>query len=541
LCEAAAESYLPILNILEHFQDNGKGPHLTLDFSPILCEQLASQEFKSEFKIYLDQRMSAAEHDLLQFTADRQSALTRTASFWIDFYRQTSEQFSRLNEDIVGAFRKLQEAGVVEILTCGATHGYFPLLSRDATIRAQVEEAKANYRKFFGRPPEGIWLPECGYRPSGSWHPPSSLGRTHEPYRRKGVDDILAESDLSFFIAAGVDRRAGGSSALPFRTSNRPAFPSYTARTAGAGFDSSSGVSPRDLFQLNSSEHEPVKFFVRDPETGFIVWSGEYGYPGDGNYLEFHKRRFPSGHRYWAVTSPKSDLGLKTEYFRDRALEKTEEHARHFVNTVIQALRTHQSSTHRDGIVVSPFDAELFGHWWFEGPEFLAHVLRLIDESKEVEMTSLSSFISQHRSAQAASLEEGSWGMGGGHYVWFNDQTAWTWPIIYAAEEKMHRLARLWQEQTDHRAPLVEEAIKQTARELMLMVASDWQFLITTNSARDYAEKRFNGHARSFARLADLSERLLKEEEPEAADRKLLADSCSQDNVFEEIQIDWFA
>ncbi len=540
LCEAAAESYLPIIRLLQTLLDEGRHPHLTIDLSPILCEQLASAEFKSEFKIYLDQRMSAAEHDLIEFNADKQSTLARTASFWIDFYRQASTHFQQLNEDILGGFRKLKEAGAVEILTCGATHGYFPLLSRDGTIRAQVSEAKANYVKYFGEEPKGIWLPECGYRPAGAWSPPGIFARGHDPIRREGIDDILAEQKLGFFIAAGIDDQVNSSFDLHVRTDNRPAFPSYAARIAANSFGGASGLSPRDLFKLRSDEHPPVNFFVRDPDTGFIVWSGEYGYPGDGNYLEFHKRRFPSGHRYWAVTSAKSDLGLKTEYFPSRAQEKAGEHARHFVDTVIKALDAHRRSTGRDGIVVSPFDAELFGHWWFEGPEFLEQVLRLIEENGSIQLTSLADYITSHPSAKEASLPEGSWGMGGNHYVWFNEQTAWMWPIIYAAEEKMHQLAVRWRNSPDGHSRFAEDALKQGARELMLLCASDWEFLITTNSARDYAERRFNGHARTFARLANLVARLLDGQESGESDVKLLTDTRKQDGVFEEIRIEWF-
>ena len=522
LCEAAAETYLPILKLVESLRDEVPRPLLTLDFSPILCEQLASAQFKQEFKIYLDQRMSAAEHDLLEFAAEKQSVMSRTAAFWMDFYQRAKDQLASLGDDILAGFRRLQDEGAVEILTCGATHGYFPLLSRDETIRAQIRLAVANYRKHFGRPPKGIWLPECGYRPAGNWLAAVPMTYQAKPRFRVGVDDLVAESGLDFFIAAGVDDTPDASAAMFLKTANRPQS-AYVQQPGGSRYEYSSGSSPRNVFVLQSKHHtgSSVKFFVRDPETGLIVWSGEHGYPGDANYLEFHKRRFPSGHRYWAVTSPKSDLGDKTEYFRNRALEKTEEHAVHFVNTIAGVLNRHR-------------------HWWFEGPEFLAHVLRKIKDSEGIEITGLSDFAASQESVKPADLLEGSWGMGGNHYVWMNEQTAWTWPIIYAAEEKMLTLMKAWRAHPDRQAPEIEAVLKQAARELLLLTASDWQFLITTNSARDYAERRFRGHARDFSRLAELVGRMQDGTAVDDADRLFLTQCLQRDGVFEEISLDWF-
>jgi len=84
----------------------------------------------------------------------------------------------------VGAFKNLQDEGLLDIITCGATHGYSPLLSKDSSINAQYRIAVNNYKKHFERAPTGAWLPECAYRPGYRWKNPIS----GEEYDRPGIE-----------------------------------------------------------------------------------------------------------------------------------------------------------------------------------------------------------------------------------------------------------------------------------------------------------------------------------------------------------------
>ena len=84
----------------------------------------------------------------------------------------------------------------------------------------------------------------------------------------------------------------------------------------------------------------PVTIFPRDPRTGLQVWSGDAGYPGDGNYLDFHKKRFPGGHRYWQVTGSKIDMAYKTPYYPEKAAARTKSHAEHYVSLVVDSLKS---------------------------------------------------------------------------------------------------------------------------------------------------------------------------------------------------------
>jgi 1,4-alpha-glucan branching enzyme len=240
--------------------------------------------------------------------------------------------------------------------------------------------------------------------------------------------------------------------------------------------------------------------FPRDPRTGLQVWSGDTGYPGDGVYLDFHKKRWPGGHRYWQVTHSKADLGMKTPYYPERAAARTKSHAEHFVSVVLETLQPNFSEgTNQSGappILTSPFDAELFGHWWHEGPEWLEHVARTVAKADcPVQLISCSEYLDKYPPSGYIGMMEGSWGQNGDNYVWLNPGTSWTWKHIYPAEATVREIATegAWQD-----GGTGERIMKQLCRELLLIESSDWQFLITTGPAADYAEARFMTHVDQF-------------------------------------------
>jgi 1,4-alpha-glucan branching enzyme len=234
------------------------------------------------------------------------------------------------------------------------------------------------------------------------------------------------------------------------------------------------------------------------------VWSRDIGYPGDGWYLEFHKRHFPGGLRFWRVTSSKSDLAEKQVYNPPAADERVQSHAEHFTKIASQVLTRYAAEAGRPGVLCSPFDTELFGHWWFEGPRWLDRVFRRLGE-EGVQPITAGQYNERHPSKETITLLEGSWGEGGDHRVWLNKDTEWTWEMIYQAEDD------LWvfvSETPWQRTPRLRQVVAQLGRELLLLQASDWQFLITTWSARNYAETRFAEHYADFTRLLDLAKRV---------------------------------
>ena len=303
--------------------------------------------------------------------------------------------------------------------------------------------------------------------------------------------------------------------------------------TGGAEGSERRGRLPYRPYRVGESGQ--VSCFGRDPVTAVQVWSGEQGYPGDGEYLDFHKKRFPGGHRYWRVTQAKADLAQKEIYRPARAAERAPEHAAHFLSLLEQALAPARSAGGAPPIACAMFDTELFGHWWFEGPAFLGHVIDGGGRSA-LEPALPSDHLARHPAAEMVALPEGSWGDGGGHRVWLNDDTRWTWTPIHAAEARLESLARQARER-EGADPLLERLMNQAARELLLLEASDWQFLITTFSARDYAELRLAEHAADFDRLAILAERRAEGGAIGEGDAAFLAECERRDSLFPDL--DW--
>ena len=518
LNEAAAETYLPLWRVLHERRERGS-LGVTLGMSPVLCEQLAHPDFHREFVRFLEEKTAGAVADRAAF-AD-QPELAALAERWERFYRSTLEDFMGPHGvNLVARFRRLEEAGAIEIVTCGATHGYLPLLATGAAVQGQVRTAVASHRRHFGRAPRGIWLPECAYRPA--------TPETTEGPARPGIEEVLAEHGLEYFF---VDRHllAGGTPLGVY--ADRFDALRHLARTPSAAHASPSRP-PLRPYRVGRDGN--VSVFGREARTAAQVWSGEQGYPGDGAYLDFHKKRDPGGHRYWAVTHPRASLADKQRYDPAAAAVRPLEHARHFVALVQDVLR--EAATHQSAppIVCAMYDTELFGHWWYEGPLFLAAVLDLCAEAG-IELTTASRHLDAHPPTEIVALPEGSWGEGGRHDVWLNDQTAWTWPHVHSAERSFERLAR--EAASRECDPLLERLMRQTGRELLLLEASDWQFLITTVSARDYAERRLTGHADVCSRLLALAAQRVSGGALSESDELFLATAEKQDPLFPDF--DW--
>jgi 1,4-alpha-glucan branching enzyme len=309
------------------------------------------------------------------------------------------------------------------------------------------------------------------------------------------VEQILAENGIQFFY---VDTHL-------VDTSTR--FTPYQLLAGGVpvAMEIASEHPQKNFYRPYYTESPDrdthVAFFTRDPRTSAQVWSGDLGYPGDANYLEFHKKRWPGGNRYWRITGSKIDLGLKQPYDPAIARERTCEHAKHFVRITRETLERYGNNGAGVPILTAPFDAELFGHWWFEGPEWLKQVaIEFSKPESQAHLISCPEYLEQFPPAAYVALPEGSWGAESNNSVWLNEDTAWTWKHIYPAELAVQQMANsgLW-----HDHVLATRLVKQICRELLLLESSDWQFLITTKAARDYAEKRFNTHLEQFRALLD--------------------------------------
>jgi 1,4-alpha-glucan branching enzyme len=533
LLEAAAETYLPLLRVLRNLERDGLALRANLILSPVLLEQLAHPTFRAEFPEYLKRKIQASQEDEAYFRQSGDEHFANTARYWRSFFEQAVGDFEALGGDIVRGFRDCNDAGLIEIVTCCATHGYLPLLGTDESVAAQVRMGVATHERHLGRKPRGIWLPECGYRPAGTWQrpvAPHDHGEPGSPFERMGVERALAEAGLEYFF---VDSHLVERSML---------FTPYETK-AGGGAVGTPAAMPRPTRSVQSLYHtywvdgpcareHPIAMFPRDPLTGLQVWSGENGYPGDPNYLDFHKKRWPGGHRYWQVTQSHADMAQKTPYCPERAAGRVHAHAEHFVSVVYEALKE-SLDVDRPPVLSAPFDAELFGHWWFEGPAWLEEMARLISSDEcPIALSTASEYLERQPPEGFLAVPEGSWGKNGGNEVWLNPQTAWTWSHIYPAEETVRRLATegKWRD-----GGMGERIARQLCRELLLLESSDWQFLITTEAARDYAEQRFLTHLEQFREAQQVWDEFVEKGSLAPESEQRLADLERRDSLFAEI------
>jgi 1,4-alpha-glucan branching enzyme len=547
LHEAAAETYLPLLRVLANLDRDNIRFHCNLNLSPILLEQLAHPVFIAEFPRYLTRKIVASQEDEAFFLQSGETHYAETARFWNAFFTSALNDFNALGGSIVSGFRHFNDIGLIDIITCCATHGYLPLLGTDESVRAQIRTGVDTHIRHFGRAPKGIWAPECGYRPSGLWsYPVHNADGTPTPpaFDRIGIEQAISESDLDFFF---VDTHL-------VEEGHRILSP-YDLRNNHLNDDDlrSNTVSPpseRDPDNLRTLYHpyfvdgpyihhdgrrdesNAATIFPRDPQTGIQVWSGDHGYPGDAVYLDFHKKRWPGGHRYWRVTGTGVDMNDKLPYFPKEAAERVKGHAAHFVHLVWQALNT-SFDTDVPPILCAPFDAELFGHWWFEGALWLEAVARnLHDFDSGIELTTCAEYLSHFPRASFLCMHEGSWGAEGKNQVWLNPETGWTYTHIYPAELYTREVATAgrWRDSDKGR-----RIVGQLCRELLLLEASDWQFLITTGAARDYAELRFLTHNDQFNQIKAIWQTFddLGSLSPEQEGR--LAEIHLRDNIFPDI------
>lgn len=465
--EALTETYLPLLDVFEGLERDGVHFRVTMSLTPTLLSMMTDPLLQQRYVRYLDERLAALAGERARTQDD--AYFHPVVLFYTQLYTHLRERFvERDHLDVTRAFRRLMEAGFLEIITCGATHGYFPLLStQQQSLYAQLSMAVRTHERILGRRPRGIWLPECGYKP--------------------GVDRLLAEFGIDHFF---VDSHG---------VLNAEPSPKY-------------GV------------HRPIRTpagpcaFPRDYESSKQVWSAEEGYPGDAVYREFYRDvgfdvHMPhiqnlhhagvatfTGLKYHRITGKTS---WKEPYHPGWARERAAEHAGHFLFNRQRQVEWLASVFDRPPLIVAPYDAELFGHWWFEGPQWIDFLFRkMAFDQHDIEAITAAEYLDRFGDLQVAQPPECSWGAGGYHEVWLNGSNDWVYPYLHAAAERLRQLAEQYPDADGH----LRWALDQAARELLLAQSSDWAFIMKTGTSVDYAVRRFKAHMHRFDRLVAMIE-----------------------------------
>jgi 1,4-alpha-glucan branching enzyme len=518
--EAIAETYVPLLNALYDLRDEGVQYKLTVEITPILAEQLADPLIIDHFISYAAERAAWAGKDVARFEEAGDETLCELARFYHHWYARSLTSFQdRYGGNIIRAFRQLQDDGFIEIATSAATHGYLPLLDRDSSIYGQLQTGVDAYKRHFGRDPKAIWLPECAYR--GAFEE----NENGNPIRRPGLESFLAAIGLQVFFSETHTVEGGRPVGKAAGEAIGPYDATITRRFIKTNPEEQN--HPGTTFQPYWVGDEPGRVAVlgRNNRIGEQVWSGTFGYPGDFVYREFHRKDSVSGMQYWRIGGKELDLGKKPPYAPAKASEQVRSHAAHFASLVSELLAEFRDSQGKAGVISAAYDTELFGHWWFEGVDWIKEVLRLLSQDESVELTTATRMVETHPPDRVLDLPESSWGAGGGHDTWLNDETRWIWPKMHAAETRMESIVARNSGASTELAPF----LAQVSRELLLLQSSDWPFLITTGQAKEYATKRFNEHLARFDQLARIIERGGMIEE---RDRELLADLETRDNPF---------
>ena len=487
--QALVECYLPLLGIFEEaHRSNNQNPKITVGLSPTLLSLLEDEVLKNRFEKWVEIRIEV----LKSLKTEQKQA----ASHLTNHLKVQLESWKNCNGDLIERFDKLQKAEVIDILTCAATHGYLPLLRENPeAVRAQLKTAVREHSRLFTNAPLGIWLPECAYY--------------------EGLDEILAESELRYAVLDGH----GLLNANP-----RPRYGLYAPICTKRG----------------------VAFFGRDSESTLPVWSARDGYPGNPNYREFHrdlgwdlsieslkkigiKGKRPLGIKLFKISSKNTSLENKQNYDPKAAQECVKKDAKNYLKDRKKQLLKLQESMQIEPLLIAPFDAELFGHWWFEGPEFLS---QLFINSKEegVNFITLKEALKLKSRIQLCNPSPSSWGQGGFHNYWLNESNAWIVHQLSKAGSEMVNICS-----NDKYKDSNIKIVKQAGRELLLSQSSDWSFILKAGTTTELARKRINLHIKRFWILIDA----IKEEE-EIIKTDVLDKIEKEDCIFPLISpIDW--
>jgi 1,4-alpha-glucan branching enzyme len=466
--EALIECYLPLLDAFDRLAIDGVPFALTMSVTPPLATMMKDDLLRGRFHEHLARLESLTMREIARLQGD--AGLLPVAEFYRNELARVRATWDRHHGDVLAGLVGHWDAGRLELMTCSATHCYLPaMLPAREGIRPQLALGMRGFEALTGRRPLGMWLAECAYHPD--------------------LDADLAAAGVGFTL---VDSH-GLEQARP-----RPPSGVHAPICSAAG----------------------VAFFARDGESSRQVWSRTEGYPGDYDYRDFYRdigfdlpeadldgqvgpggTRLMTGLKYYRITG-KGDH--KEPYQPGVARARAWEHAGNFVFNRTEQVKHLGSKMGAPPIIVAPYDAELYGHWWFEGPEFLEGVFRRLPETGGIlEPITLRQYLERHPDLMRATPSASSWGSGGYGDVWVGPAASWSWRHVHHATRYVSWLVKRHR----HDGGRQGEALDQAIRELLLLQSSDWNFIIKTGTASQYAEGRIRAHTHRLRHLGYLVEK----------------------------------
>ena len=465
LFEAMSETYIPLLKTYQKLVNEGVKFRFTMSLTPPLLNMLDNKLLQERYVKYLKQHIELAEKEIERTTYDER--VNKLSHYYFDRYSEDLRFFTEeCNCNLINKFREFNNMGVLEIIGCGATHGYFPILYvNEKTVRAQVALGVQTYNKYFDKPIKGFWLPECGYVPEADKY-----------LKEFGVQYVLVETHGILYADP------------------TPLYGTYAPI-----------ISPDGLIA-----------FGRDLESSRQVWSSINGYPGDPNYREFYRdigydapydyikpyichngARVNTGIKYHRITGKNCE---KDVYNLQWAQDTINMQAGHFFDCRQKQIKELSGKTHNPPIIVCPYDAELYGHWWYEGPDWLYTLAKKIyyDECN-FELITPGEYIEKYPEIQVSTPCRSSWGARGYSEVWLNTTNDYIHRHLHVAGDRMCEMANMFPNESGD--SIKRRIMNQAARELVLAQSSDWLFIITNGTMVDYAKKRVKEHIGRFTKL----------------------------------------
>ena len=486
LFEAVTETYIPLLEMLGSLDRDKVPPALTLSLSPTLLGQLADPLLQARYLRHLDRQVELAEKEVRRTRPD--AAVRRLAEMYLArFYRARAVFIDEWQQDLIAAFRAYQQRGLVDLITSAATHGLLPLLdTAPGTVRAQIEVATAEHQRFFGRLVDGFWLPQCAFEP--------------------GIDVELARAGVRYTV---VDAHAVA------YASPRPIYGVYAPIVCDSG----------------------VAAFGHDPDAAKQVLGVHEGYPLDAAYRDFQRDiGFDLDPDYLRPYLPPTGQRVQTgfKYFRNgvrprrrRALRPgARARAGAPARRALGRARQRQiawlaRSMDRPPVIVSAFDAELFGRWWFEGPPGSSTCCAASPRCRRSGRRTPGDELRERPTVQRATPAASSWSAGGHLEPWLGAQNDWVHRHVHATAERLRTLCQSYPSAGD----LTRRALTQAARELLLAQAGDWPLLMTRDETSEYAARRTRDHLLRCQRLCT-------EVEQDDVNEPRLAALEDADNIF---------
>ncbi|MBD1371709.1 DUF1957 domain-containing protein [Hazenella sp. IB182357] len=465
--EAMIESYVPLLKSFEHLTQEQIKFRITLSLSPTVLSMLTDPLIQKRCEEHLNLCIELAQSEIKR-THDHQDEY-RLAAEYLMRYEQTLIFLQKYHYNLIPAFQSFFSSGHLELITSSATHGFLPFMETKESQRAQIGIAVDTFENIFDIRPQGIWLPECGFKPE--------------------IDEILAEFGINYFI---VDSHA---------------------------FEHCTPHAVKNPYAPIQTPHK-VHAFARDSETSKKIWSPESGYPSHPDYRDFYRDighdlnkeyigpyihpygiRVCTGFKYYKIT----DKGNQKQHYQpDEAFQQVTCHADDFVDHLRKRTETLHAQHDTPPIFVLPFDTELFGHWWYEGPLFLKEICKKLSESDSMmQMVTFSEYLEQEQKQnEHVQLGFSTWGVGGYGEVWLNKANIWIYQHLHQAEIRLRHLVN----DLDHQSPNHKRALKQAARELLLAQSSDWAYIMDDQTQVEYAIKRTHDHLVRFQELCQMIE-----------------------------------